>query len=625
MCGHSPTGHRKNIRRMSSQICAIRQPGRLKFLLPFLRWWPRINRHTLRDDFVAGLTGAIIVLPQGVAFATIAGMPPEYGLYAGMVPAIIAALFGSSWHLVSGPTTAASIVLYSVLSTHVAPGTVAYVQMALTLTFLVGVIQLGMGLARLGTLVNFISHSVVVGFTAGAAILIAANQIKHFFGITIPHGAAFHQTLATLFTNFSDIDPYITLVAGITLALGITVRRLLPRAPYLIVAMLGGSLIAASVPFLVTDAVVPAIGALPAALPPPSAPELSLDAVRKLGTGVIAVTLLALTEAVSIARALGARSGQVIDGNQEFIGQGLSNIIGSFFSGYVATGSFNRSGANHAAGAKTPLAAVFAGVLLMGIVLLVAPYAAYLPNAAMAGVLFLVAWGLIDFRHIRQIVRTSRAETVILGVTFMATLFLDLEAAILLGVMLSLGIYLSQTSRPRIVNRVPDPGLPKRKFSSDPELAECPQVKILRIDGSLFFGAVNHVQESLNALTPQPPAQKHLVLVASGINFVDIAGAEFLAAEARRRRLAGGGLYFIRVKAQVRAVLDRGDYIRDIGHDHFFDSKGDAVAQVYRRLDPEICRTCRLRIFRECGGEAVATAPPAISDAPPIRVTAHGI
>ena len=615
---------------MSSQISAIHPPGRLKLFLPLLRWWPQINRHTLRDDFVAGLTGAIIVLPQGVAFATIAGMPPEYGLYASMVPAIIAALFGSSWHLVSGPTTAASIVLYSVLSTHATPGTVAYVQMALTLTFLVGVIQLGMGLARLGTLVNFISHSVVVGFTAGAAILIAVNQTKHFFGITIPHGAAFHQTLATLFMNFSDIDPYVTLVAAMTLALGITVRRLFPHAPYMIVAMLGGCVIAASVPFLATDAVVPTVGALPASLPPLSAPELSLSAIRHLGTGVIAVTLLALTEAVSIARALGARSGQVIDGNQEFIGQGLSNMIGSFFSGYVATGSFNRSGANYDAGAKTPLAAVFASVLLMAIVLLVAPYAAYLPNAAMAGVLFLVAWGLIDFRHIRQILRTSRAETVILGVTFLATLFLDLEVAILLGVMLSLGIYLNQTSRPRIVSRVPDPSLPKRKFSSEPELAECPQVKIARIDGSLFFGAINHVQESLSALTQQQPAQKHLVLVASGINFVDIAGAEFLAAEARRRRRAGGGLYFIRVKEQVRAVLGRGNYIRDIGPERFFESKGEAIARVYGRLDPEICRQCRSRIFRECN-DTVPAAPPAMSevDGQPVTVvartrTAHG-
>ena len=162
--------------------------------MPFLSWWPMVNRRTLREDLMAGLTGAVVVLPQGVAFATIAGMPPEYGLYAGMVPAIIAALFGSSWHLVSGPTTAASIVLFSILSTYAEPGSVPYVQLAFTLTFMVGLIELSLGLARLGALVNFISHSVVIGFTAGAAILIATNQVKNFFGLPIPRGTSFVET-----------------------------------------------------------------------------------------------------------------------------------------------------------------------------------------------------------------------------------------------------------------------------------------------------------------------------------------------------------------------------------------------------------------------------------------------
>lgn len=571
-------------------------------LLPFIRWWGHVNPKTFRSDLTAGLTGAIVVLPQGVAFATIAGMPPEYGLYAGMIPAIIAALFGSSWHLVSGPTTAASIVLFSALSAFAEPGSAEYVKLALTLTIMVGVIQLVMGLAKMGTLVNFISHSVVIGFTAGAAILIASNQIKHFFGIDIPRGGHVHNILASLFSQFSDINPYVTIVGFVTLFSGIAIKKFLPRIPYMIVAMVAGSVLSVllSAIFGKDHTGIVTVGALPATLPPLSAPDFSLETIKQLAPAALAATLFALTEAVSIARALAVRSGQHLDGNQEFIGQGLSNVAGSFFSGYVATGSFNRSGLNYQAGAKTPLAAVFAGGLLMVIVVMVAPLAVYLPNAAMAGILFLVAWGLIDFHHIAKILKTSRSETIILSTTFFATLFLELEFAILLGVMLSLALYLNRTSRPRVLPRVPDPRQDRRKFITDSSLPECPQFKIIRVDGSLFFGAVNHVQEVIRSYEQQNPEQKHLGVVASGINFVDIAGAEFLAQEAAKRRKMGGGLYLIRVKEGVCEPFRRGGYLDEIGDENMFRGKTVAIASIFDRLDRDICSTCTKRIFREC-------------------------
>jgi len=210
-------------------------------LFPFLAWRERVTPESLRADLVAGLTGAVVALPQGVAFALIAGMPPEYGLYAGMVPAIVAALWGSSWHLVSGPTTAASVVLFSALSALAEPGTAEYVRLALTLTFMVGLVQLAMGLARLGTLVNFISHSVIVGFTAGAALLIATKQIKNFFGLAMPRGLHFHEILLRFGQQLGEINPYATAVGVATLATGLLVRRRWPRLPYMLVAMVVGS------------------------------------------------------------------------------------------------------------------------------------------------------------------------------------------------------------------------------------------------------------------------------------------------------------------------------------------------------------------------------------------------
>ncbi len=569
---------------------------------PFLTWWPLLRKDTVRGDLIAGLTGAIVVLPQGVAFATIAGMPPEYGLYAGMVPAIVAALFGSSWHLVSGPTTAASIVLFSSLSVYAEPGTMDYVTLALTLTFMVGIIEIVLGFVRMGALVNFISHSVIVGFTAGAAILIASKQLKNFFGVEIPRGGHVQDVLIAFWHQIPYINAYVTTVALSTLLSGIAVKRLWPRLPYLIIAMVFGSLVAAVLNRLfgvaVTD--IENVGALPQTLPPLSSPDFSLATIKNLAPTAVAVTLFALTEAVSIGRSLGARSGQRIDGNQEFIGQGLSNIAGSFFSGYVATGSFNRSGLNFQSGAKTPLAAMFAGLLLILIVLLVAPLAAWLPNGAMAGILFLVAWGLIDFHEIGHILKSSRRETGIMAVTFFGALFLELEFAILAGVMLSLILYLMRVSRPRIVTRVPDSRQYKRKFATDPNLPECPQLHILRIDGSLFFGSINHVQEAFADLEKNHPEQKHLAVVAQGINFADISGGAILVEEAKKRKANDGGFYLIKVKKGLWESLEGCGCLDAIGPNNVFQSKTAAITGIFQKLDKTICKTCDKRIFREC-------------------------
>lgn len=576
------------------------------WLIPFTRWLPQTKRSDVKADLLAALTGAIVVLPQGVAFATIAGMPPEYGLYAGMIPAIIAALFGSSRHLVSGPTTAASIVMFSALSAYATPGSMDYVSLALTLTFLVGIFELVLGLARMGALVNFISHSVVVGFTAGAAILIAAKQLKYFFGVDIPRGGHLHDIVFHFLTHIGETQILVTIVAMVTLLSGIAIKRWLPRVPYMIVAMVAGSLVAYVINLIMggeESTHIATVGALPASLPPLSAPNLSLENIKSLVPTALAVTLFALTEAVSIGRALAARGGYRIHGNQEFIGQGLSNLAGSFFSGYVATGSFNRSGLNFQAGAKTPLAAMFGGLFLMVIVLLVAPLAAYLPKAAMAGILFLVAWGLIDIKEMRHILKASKRDSSVLVVTFLSTLFLELEFAIFLGVLMSLVLYLERTSKPQIRARVPNPYAYKRAFTTDPDLPECPQFKIIRIDGPLFFGSVNHVQEILDKIRNDSPQQKHLAIVSQGITFADLQGGELVAHEAKKRKQNGGGLYLINVKEGLWDSLEQCGCLDEMGSHNVIQSKTAAIRAVYTKLDKSICDTCTKRIFQECQKE----------------------
>ncbi len=570
--------------------------SRWRRLFPFLRWWNFIGLDTLRADILAGLTGAVIVLPQGVAFAMIAGLPPEYGLYTAIVTPIVAALFGSSLHLISGPTTAISIVVFSSISALAEPGSEQYIRLVFTLTFLAGVYQLAFGLARLGTLVNFVSHSVVIGFTSGAAILIATSQLKHVLGLNLDGNHDFLKVWFHIFSKLNQINFYVLAVAMVTLISAVFFRAKIPRWPGMLFAMIIGSVLC-----LIIDGSqhgISLVGQMPARLPPLSMPDFSFETIRELAPKALAVALLGLIEALSIGRSIAAKSHQPIDGNQEFIGQGMSNIVGSFFSSYAGSGSFTRSGINYQAGAITPLSAVFSAMLLALLLLLIAPLTAYLPIAAMGGIILMVAYHLIDVHHIQTIIRTSKEETAVLLVTFLATLFLDLEFAIYTGVLLSLVLYLNRTAHPRISNLVPNTD------SAGPLLieteSECHYLKVIRIDGPLFFGAVNHVSEYLYNIDKSLMRKRNVLVLGCGINFIDVAGAELLAQEARRRRAQRGGLYLCELQPQVYSVLERGRYLDIIGKEHVFATQKEAIGKIITGVDETICRSCKKHVFKEC-------------------------
>lgn len=572
-------------------------PLRVK-LLPFLSWWRKVDRHTLRADLFAGLTGAFIVLPQGVSFAMVAGLPAEYGLYTAIVLPIVAALFGASMHLVSGPTTAISIVVFSTLSPLAEPGSAEFIRMALTLTFMAGCFQLAFGLARLGTLINFVSHTVVVGFTAGAAILIATGQLKHALGVPIPNGASFLTSWAYIFHYPSQINGYETTVALTTLVVATGIKTYRPRWPGLLMALITGSLVSIALNGQAHG--VRLLGQLPRQLPPLSSPDFTFDTMRTLAPGALAIALLGLIEALSIARAIAVQSKQHINGNQEFVGQGLSNIIGSFFSGYAGSGSFTRSGVNYDAGAATPLASIFAALFLAAIVLLVAPLTAWLPLPAMGGVILVVAFKLLDVRHIREILKSSRSETLILVATFSGTLLFELDFAIYTGVMLSVAIYLTRASHPHVDVLAPNPEDARRRLAEvdTVDLKECPQLKIVGVNGPLFFGAANHVSEALEEIDAEAPC--HLLIVGHAVSFVDVSGALMLVQEAERRKDLGRRLYMCRINRDVRRFLEHGGFLDEIGKYRIFSTEFDAIATIFYDLDPSVCRRCTARIFNEC-------------------------
>ena len=316
----------------------------------------------------------------------------------------------------------------------------------------------------------------------------------------------------------------------------------------------------------------------------------------------VAVALMSLIQTMAIARSIATKSKQRIDANQEFIGQGLSNIVGSFFSCYAGSGSFTRSGINFASGAKTPMAAIFASLILMIIVLFVAPLVAYLPLPAVAGVIVLVGWDLIDFDYMKHVFKASKRDNAVGIATFISTLFLDLEFAIFIGVIMSLFFFLMGTSHPHIAVMAPDETHPRRQLTHiirRKGMKECPQLKIVRIDGSLFFGSIEHIAAFFEDIRANE-ANKYMLLLANGINRIDFDGAEWLAGETKLWRERGGAMYIAGLKVIAQDVLIDGGFLAEIGEEYFYVSKTDAIGLIYNKLDPSVCRACTARVFQEC-------------------------
>ncbi len=570
----------------------------------FGSWVDEVSARTLRADATAGLLGALLVLPQGVAFALLAGLPPEYGLYSAIVPCIVAALFGSSRHVMSGPTNANSLALYAVLTPLAVAGSQGYIQLALAVTVLVGLMQWLVGALRLGSLAHFISPSALFGFTSGAALLIAVHALKDALGLPAPdaHGAG--ALLASLGANIGQAQGGAVLVTLSTLAVAMLVRRLDKRKPYMLAGLAAGVAVAAAFNALADGEPVSVLGSIAQPWPPFHIPSVDWRVLPDLLSVAFALTIVALAQSISIAKAVATRSGQRIDANREFMGQGLSNIVGGFFSCYLSCGSLNRSIPNYEAGAKTPMASVFSALLLMALVALSAPLLAMIPHAAISGLLLLVAWTLLDIPRWRHLLRTQPSECIIAGATLAATVTIRMEVAILLGTLLSLTVYLHRTSRPAMRSIGFDSRGPDRRFvvleHQQDALPECPQLKLLRMEGSVYFGAAAHVAQRLHELRAGAAAPRHLLVMAKSMNFIDLAGAQVWEDELAARRAMGGDLYFHRPRPEVLAMWRRTGFLERLGEDHVFPDKATALRTIYAGLDRDICAGCQARIFWEC-------------------------
>jgi SulP family sulfate permease len=570
-------------------------------------WVRQVDKSTLRADLIAGMLGALLVLPQGFAFATLAGLPPEYGLYTAVVPCIVAALFGSSWHVVSGPTNANSLALFATLAPLAAVGSPAYIQLALAVTVLVGVMQWLIGALRLGSIANFISPSALRGFMSGAAALIVLHALADLLGLAAPASHGSGALLLNLAQRLADANPAAVLVGAATLAVVLVLRRVAPRLPVMLIGLVAGTALAAGLNGLKPGAMggaVAVVGHIPAIVPRFQWPGVAIQSLPDLLSIAFALTIVALGQSISIAKAVAARSGQAIDANREFRGQGLSNIVGGFFSSYVSCGSLNRSLPNLEAGARTPLAAVAASIWLLLLLAFTSPLLALIPLPAIAALLLVVAWSLFDIPGWRVLWAHSKPDFAIAAVTALATMTIRIEMAILLGTILSLVTYLHRTSRPYVRVMGFDNTEHDRPFVVRADVAaplrECPQLKMIRMEGEVYFGAVPHVADHLRDLRAAPEAAKHLLVMAKSMNFIDLPAAELWRDELRKRRAAGGDLYFHRPRPPVLELWDHVGYIDEIGRDHVFATKRIAIATIFERLDRKICAHCTIRVFEEC-------------------------
>jgi len=566
--------------------------------IPFLSWIRTYNRRHIKADLLAGLTVAVVAVPQCMAYALIAGLPVQYGLYAAIVPAIIGSLWGSSAQLITGPTTAISLVVFSTLIDLAPPGSSHYVELAFFLALMVGIVQILMGIARLGSLLNFVSHSVILGFTAGAAVLISFKQIPNLLGLHLEKSRTFVESLVRI-AQHVDETHLITLALGaLTVAVILIIKKLRPSLPGTLIAL---AIVGGIVASLGLDTKgVSVVGGIPRTLPPFHLPQVSMGTyVANLAPGALAIAILGLMEAVSIAKSISGQTHQRLDVNQEFVGQGLSNLAASLFSGYAGSGSFTRSAVNFRSGGKTPMSGVFSGIAVAVVILLAAPLASKLPVVGLAGVLMVVAYDMVQKEDIKRAVRCTRGDGLVLIVTFLSTLFLHLEFAVYVGVLLSIGLHLAETAHPRIHSSVPD--LKTGRMIGTARGRICCQMDIVTVEGAVFFGSVTFVLEDLERRLRNHPRMANLLIRLHQTNILDASGIhalEILLDEVRER---GGGLYFAGVKPKIFQVLKNSGLLREVGETHFRTTTGSTIRQAMREsFCPAICAACEYVVFVEC-------------------------
>ena len=550
--------------------------SRFTSLLPLVDQLQSYQRDDLRGDLSAGLTVGVMLIPQGMAYALIAGMPPIYGLYASLVPLVVYALFGTSRQLAVGPVAMVSLLVAAAIGPLAGGDISAYIGFTLLLSLMVGVLQLGLGLARFGFLVNFLSHPVLAGFTSAAALIIGLSQLKHLLGVPIERSHYVHEILITALQQIGDVH-------GLTLGIGlasvlllVALRRWLPTIPGALAAV---ALSTASVwAFDLAATGVNIVGAVPSGLPSPSMPPLDGNAAQALVPSALAIGLVGFMESIAVAKVYASRHQYKVDANKELVGLGLANIAGAFFSAYPTTGGFSRTAVNDQAGARTNLAAIFSAAIIALTLLFLTPLFYFLPKTVLAAIVMVAVFGLIDLDEAKHLWKTDRKDLGLMVLTFLATLSLGIEAGILVGVVVSLIVVIYETSTPHtaVMGRLPGTET-YRNLKRNPEALTDACIVIVRMDASLYFANVNAFRELITSVDTADDRLEAMVIDMYPVNTLDSTGAHGLADAIEDIRQHGVDVYLSGVKGPVMDILRATGIAHAIGDDHFFHEVHDAV------------------------------------------------
>jgi SulP family sulfate permease len=551
----------------------------LKRIFPFLNWITRYDRSTLYGDLVAGFTVGILLIPQGMAYAMIAGMPPIYGLYAALVPQLVYALTGTSRQLAVGPVAMDSLLVAAGIGAMKLANIQDYIAAVIFLTLLIGLFQLLLGILKMGFFVNFLSKPVISGFTSAAAILIGLGQLKHILGVDLPQSGKIYVLLGSIFGSLTDIQPLTFGIGILVILIIVGLKKLNKKLPVpLLVVILG----IASVALLGLEAKgIKVVGEIPRGLPSFQLPGIQWDAVGQFLPIAITVALFGFMESISIAKTVEERHPEYeLDPNQELRALGLSNILGSFFQSFSVSGSFSRTAINDHSGARTGMALIFSALLVAGVLLFLTPLFYNLPTVVLGAIIIVSVFGLIDLRYPLQLWKNRKDEFLLLIATFLMTLSIGLIEGIILGVLLSLLLLVYRISNPHIavLGRIKDTTYFKNvnRFSEDVEVYD--DKLIIRFDAQLYFGNKDYFKKQLyQQIQKKGPQLKFIILNAEPINYIDSSASVMLERIILELREKGIEFLIAGAIGPTRDILYSSGIIDILGEENLFAQTYDAV------------------------------------------------
>lgn len=551
----------------------------IKKYVPILDWLPNYKKEFFKNDLGAGLAVGIMLIPQGIAYAMIAGLPPIYGLYTAMIPQIVYAIFGTSRQLSVGPVAMDSLIVASGVATLAEIGTEHFIEFAILLAFMMGVLQVLFGIFKLGFLVNFLSRPVISGFTSAAALIIALSQLKNLLGVNLQKGNKIHSLIIEVYDHLEEIS-WITFTIGVvSILILIFFKKFSKKIPAALVVVVLG-ILAVKI-FNLEQLGVKIVGEIPKGLPDFKVPNFDKNALFDLLPLALTISFIAFLEAISVAKAVELKHNDYkVVPNQELIALGMGNIIGSFFQTYPATGGFSRTAVNNQVGAKTPLAAIISASIVGLTLLFFTHVFYYLPEAVLGAIIVVAVFGLLDFTVPKQLLKYSRRELVILNVTLFITATVGIKEGIFAGIVLSLGMLIYTSAKPHIaiLGRIPETHFYRNIKRFEGLLITSEELLIVRFDAQLFFANVQYFKDKLEESVNEKGGKlKLLIIDGESINSIDSSGVYMLSDVITKYKSMNIEIAFTGMKGPVRDVLEKSGIIKKIGYQNCFLSIQEAV------------------------------------------------